>query len=106
MAGCVTNARVRDLDEILQTRFPVFAPGVTVRGTVKNHRGWTGVPICVGDVAVEPGDFIVADSDGIVVLPAGRVEEVAAAAVEQRRKEQEWDRRIRNGESGTTVMGL
>jgi 4-hydroxy-4-methyl-2-oxoglutarate aldolase len=106
LAGCVTNAGVRDLDEIIQTRFPVFAPGVTVRGTVKNHRGWTGVPVCVGDVAVAPGDFVVADSDGVVVVPAGRVEEVAAAAVEQRRKEEEWDRRIRNGESGKTVMGL
>jgi 4-hydroxy-4-methyl-2-oxoglutarate aldolase len=60
----------------------------------------------VGDVAVAPGDFVVADSDGVVVVPAGRVEEVAAAAVEQRRKEEEWDRRIRNGESGKTVMGL
>ena len=106
LAGCVTNAGERDLDEIVQTRFPVFAPGVMVRGTVKNHRGWTGIPVCVGDVAVALGDFIVADSDGVVVVPAGRVEEVAAAAVEQQRKEEEWDRRIRNGESGKTVMGL
>lgn len=106
LAGCVTNAGVRDLDEVIESHFPVFAPGVSVRGTVKNHKGWTGIPICVGDVAVSPGDFIVGDSDGVVVVPAGLVEEVAAAAVEQRRKEQDWDTRIRNGESGKAVMGL
>ena len=106
LVGCVTNAGVRDLDEILQTRLPVFAPSVTVRGTAKNHRGWIGVPICLGPVTVTPGGFIVVDSDGVVVVPAGRVEEVAAAAVEQRRKAEEWDRRIRNGESGKAVMVL
>lgn len=106
LAGCVTNAGVRDLDEIMTSQFPVFAPGVTVRGTVKNHAGWIGVSVCIGDVSVSPGDFIVADSDGVVVIPAGRVEEVAAAAIEQRRKEEDWDNRIRRGESGKTVMGL
>lgn len=106
LAGCVTNAGVRDLDEIVGSRFPVFAPGVTVRGTVKNHKGWIGIPICVGDVTVSPGDFVVGDSDGVVVVPADRVEEVAAAAVEQRRKERDWDNRIRKGESAKSVMGL
>jgi 4-hydroxy-4-methyl-2-oxoglutarate aldolase len=106
LAGCVTNAGVRDLDEILESRFPVFAPGISVRGTVKDHKGWIGIPVCVGDVTVSPGDFVVGDSDGVVVVPAARVEEVAAAAVEQRRKEQDWDSRIRNGESGKAVMGL
>jgi 4-hydroxy-4-methyl-2-oxoglutarate aldolase len=106
LAGCVTNAGVRDLDEVLESRFPVFAPGVTVRGTVKNHKGWINVPVCVGDVAVSPGDFIVGDSDGVVVVPADRIEEVAKAAIEQRRKETDWDTRIRNGEDGKAVMGL
>lgn len=106
LAGCVTNAAVRDLDEVMESRFPVFAPGVSVRGTVKDHRGWIGIPVCVGDVAVMPGDFIVGDSDGVVVLPAARVEEIAAAAIKQRRKEEDWDSRIRKGESAKSVMGL
>lgn len=106
LAGCVTNAGVRDLDEVMESGFPVFAPGVTVRGTVKNHKGWINIPICVGDVAVSPGDFIVGDSDGVVVVPADRIEEVAKAAIEQRKKETDWDTRIRNGEDGKAVMGL
>jgi 4-hydroxy-4-methyl-2-oxoglutarate aldolase len=106
LAGCVTNAGVRDLDEVIESGFPVFAPGVTVRGTVKNHKGWTNIPICVGDVAVSSGDFIVGDSDGVVVVPADRIEEVAKAAIEQRKKETDWDTRIRNGEDGKAVMGL
>jgi 4-hydroxy-4-methyl-2-oxoglutarate aldolase len=106
LAGCVTNAAVRDLDEVTESRFPVFAPGVSVRGTVKDHKGWIGIPVCVGDVVVMPGDLVVGDSDGVVVVPAARVEEVAAAAVKQRRKEEDWDNRIRKGESAKAVMGL
>jgi 4-hydroxy-4-methyl-2-oxoglutarate aldolase len=106
IVGCVTNAGVRDLEEIIENKFPVFGPGVTVRGTVKNHQGWIGIPICIGDVTVSPGDFVVGDADGVVVVPADRIEEVATAAAEQRRKELEWDRRIRAGESGKVVMGL
>jgi 4-hydroxy-4-methyl-2-oxoglutarate aldolase len=106
LAGCVTNAAVRDLEEIVAAKFPVFAPGVAVRGTVKDHKGWMGVTICVGDVMISPGDFVVGDSDGVVVLPADRVEEIAAAAVTQRHKEQDWERRIRNGESFKSIMNL
>jgi 4-hydroxy-4-methyl-2-oxoglutarate aldolase len=106
LAGCVTNAAVRDLDEVTESRFPVFAPGVSVRGTVKDHKGWIGIPVCVGDVMVMPGDLVVGDSDGVVVIPSARVEEVAAAAVKQRRKEEDWDNRIRKGESAKAVMGL
>jgi 4-hydroxy-4-methyl-2-oxoglutarate aldolase len=106
LAGCVTNAGVRDHEEIIESKFPVFAPGVTVRGTVKNHKGWIGVPVCVGDVLISPGDFVVGDADGVVVVPADKVEKVAAAAVEQRQKEMGWDKRIRAGEPGKKVMGL
>jgi 4-hydroxy-4-methyl-2-oxoglutarate aldolase len=106
LAGCVVNAAVRDLDEVLESGFPVFAPGVSVRGTVKDHKGWIGIPVCVGDVMVSTGDFIVGDSDGVVVIPADKIEKVAEASVEQRRKEQAWDERIRNGEAPTKVMGI
>lgn len=106
LAGCVTNAAVRDIEEILEARFPVFAPGTSVRGTVKNHKGWIGIPVCVGDVMVMPGDIVVGDSDGVVVLPAGRVEEIAAAAIETARKEQNWADRIQKGDPLLTVLGL
>jgi 4-hydroxy-4-methyl-2-oxoglutarate aldolase len=106
LAGCVCNAAVRDLDEILETKFPVFGPGLSVRGTVKNHKGWTGIPVCIGDVLVEPGDIVIGDSDGVVVVAARRAEEVAAAAVEQRRKERDREARLRKGEPVKSVMGI
>jgi 4-hydroxy-4-methyl-2-oxoglutarate aldolase len=106
LAGCVANAAVRDLDEILEAKFPVFGPGLSVRGTVKNHKGWIGIPVCVGDVTVEPGDIVIGDSDGVVVIPARRAEEVAVAAVEQRRRERDRDARLRKGEPVKSVMGI
>jgi len=106
LAGCVCNAAVRDLDEILVTKFPVFGPGLSVRGTVKNHKGWTQIPVCLGDVLVNPGDIVVGDSDGVVVVAAARAEEVAIAALEQRRKELDRESRLRKGESVKSVMGL
>ena len=106
IVGCVCNAAVRDLDEILVTKFPVFGPGLAVRGTVKNHKGWTQIPVTIGDVLVNPGDIVVGDSDGIVVIAAARAEEVALLAVEQRRKELDRESRLRKGESVKGVMGL
>jgi 4-hydroxy-4-methyl-2-oxoglutarate aldolase len=106
LAGCVCNAAVRDLDEILEAKFPVFGPGLSVRGTVKNHKGWTNIPVIIGDVLVEPGDIIIGDSDGIVVVAAKRAENVAVAAIEQRRKELDRESRLKNGESVKSVMGI
>ena len=106
LAGCVTNAAIRDIEEIQELGFPVFAPGVSVRGTVKNHPGWTGIPVSVGEVPVHPGDFIVGDADGVVVIPAARMEEVATRALEYRAKEQERDERVKAGEPLMKVLGL
>jgi 4-hydroxy-4-methyl-2-oxoglutarate aldolase len=106
LAGCVCNAAVRDLDEILVHKFPVYGPGLSARGTTKNHKGWRQIPVCIGDVLVNPGDVVIGDSDGVVVVAAARAEEVAHAAVEQRRKELDREGRLRKGESVKSVMAL
>ena len=106
IVGCVCNAAVRDIEEILVTKFPVFGPGLSVRGTVKDHKGWRQIPVCIGDVLVNPGDIVIGDSDGLVVVAAARAEEVAIAALEQRRKELDRESRLRGGESVKSVMGL
>ena len=48
LAGCVTNGLVRDIDEIIEIGLPVYAAGITVTGTIKNHPGWVGLPVAVG----------------------------------------------------------
>ena len=106
LAGVVTNGLVRDLDEIEDLRFPVYATGVTVHGTLKNHPGWTGEAISLGGVIVRPGDIVIGDSDGVVVVAAERIDDTLQKARLQRDKEQARDTRIRAGEPITLVLGL
>jgi 4-hydroxy-4-methyl-2-oxoglutarate aldolase len=104
--GCVTNGCVRDVDEIMKLGFPVFASGISPRGTLKNHPGWTDVPIAVGGVVVNPGDFVIGDSDGIVVIAAGDAEQVLARAQAQRASESDRDARVQAGEPLAKILDL
>jgi len=106
LAGIVTNAAVRDAEELAEIGWPVFAPGCSVRGTVKNHPGWLGLTVSVGDVPVAPGDIIVGDADGVVVVPAARLAEVASRAFAAGEAEAARDARIRAGEPITRVLGI
>ena len=106
LAGCVTDGCVRDVDDLVAAGVAVYAAGVAARGSVKNHEGWRGIPVSVGGVAVSPGDYVVGDSDGIVVVPSAEGAELCERARDQRRIEHERDSRIRKGESLTSVLGL
>jgi 4-hydroxy-4-methyl-2-oxoglutarate aldolase len=106
LAGCVTNAAVRDLDEIREARFPVYAPGAAVRGTAKSHPGWMNIPVSIGDAIVRPGDIVLGDSDGLLIVPAEHAEEIAAKALEKRKIEESREARLRAGESIKSVLGL
>jgi 4-hydroxy-4-methyl-2-oxoglutarate aldolase len=106
LAGVVTNGLVRDLDEMQAIGFPVYATGVSVLGTLKNHPGWTGEPVSVGGVIVRAGDIVVGDSDGVVVVPVERVGEALVKSRQQRAKEETRDARIRAGEPISVVVGL
>ncbi|MGQ0653538.1 MAG: RraA family protein [Betaproteobacteria bacterium] len=106
LAGCVTNGNVRDTDEIRSIGVPVYGGGVSVTGTLKNHPGWTGVEVSVGGVTVRPGDYVIGDADGVVVIPQNQSEIVLAAAAVQKKKEDERDARIRAGEPLSVVLGL
>lgn len=106
LAGCVTNGNVRDTDEIRELGVPVYGGGVSVTGTLKNHPGWTGVEVTVGGIVVRPGDYVIGDSDGVVVVRKEEAEKVIAAAKVQKKKEDERDARIRAGEALSVVLGL
>lgn len=106
LAGCVTNGLVRDVDEIVEIGLPVYSPGATVTGTLKNHPGWVGVPVCVGGQVVRPGDYIVGDSDGVVVVARELAQDALSAGLKQRAKEEARDARIKAGEPLTLVLGL
>lgn len=106
IVACVTNGCVRDLDEIVADGFPLFAAGVSLRGSVKNHPGWAGLPVSVGDVVVHPGDLVVGDADGVLVVAAAQAARLLPAAEAQRRKEEERDARVSAGEPISAVLGL
>lgn len=99
LAGAVLNAACRDLDEIRAMRFPVYALGTSVRGTLKNHPGWLQVPVSVGGTVVAPGDFVLGDADGVVVIAKDRIDPVAKAALAQRATERLRERQVRAGAS-------
>lgn len=106
LAGCVTNGAIRDTAEIRELGFAAFATGTSVRGTLVLHPGWLGLAVSVGDVVVAPGDFIVADDDGVVVVPAAEAAEIAKKAREQFAYEAERDRRVESGEGLASVLKL
>lgn len=106
LAGCVTNGLVRDTVELAAVGVPVFAAGSAPRGTAKLHPGWTNVPVAVGGVPVMPGDIVLGDPDGVLVVPRARAAEIAEAALRQRDKEAERDRRISAGARFRDLMDL
>jgi 4-hydroxy-4-methyl-2-oxoglutarate aldolase len=106
LAGVVVNAACRDVDEIRAMRFPVYALGTSVRGTLKNHPGWLQVPVSVGGVVVHPGDFVIGDADGVVVVEKKRIAEVAKKALAQRAAETDKESRVRKGASLVKMFNL
>ena len=76
LGGFVTTGSVRDSAAIIEMGFPVFSSGISIVGTVKESLGLINHPISAGAVIVRPGDLILGDDDGIVVVPQERLEEV------------------------------
>ncbi|TSB45897.1 RraA family protein [Alkalicoccobacillus porphyridii] len=76
IAGFVVDGCIRDVDYLLREDFPVFAAGVTGRGPYKNGPGEVNVDISCGGQVVHPGDIILGDEDGIVVIPPLEAEDI------------------------------
>jgi regulator of RNase E activity RraA len=80
IAGVVVDGAVRDTLEIDEMDFPVFAAGFNPNGPTKNCPGRIGHPVTVGGVTVRPGDFIIGDADGVVVVEREKIESLLPAA--------------------------
>ncbi len=80
IAGFVVDGCVRDVAESRENRFPLFARGIIPIPGKRTRKGVLNGPITCGGVAVAPGDVVIADEEGIVVVPAGRAGEILAAA--------------------------
>lgn len=89
IAGIVVDGAIRDRDGIgKMTDFPVYARGVTPNGPYKNGPGEINVPVVVGGKLVKPGDIIVGDTDGVIIIDPAIADEVAAATRATMEKEE------------------
>ncbi|RZL92321.1 MAG: RraA family protein [Variovorax sp.] len=90
LAAFVIDGAVRDVDETCSSGFPVFAAGTNPNGPTKAIGGKVNWPISVGNVAVNPGDLIIGDADGVVVVPREKTDEVVAAVQAKLEMEQQF----------------
>jgi len=106
IVGLVIDGCARDGASLRDIGFPVFARGLNMKGTTKTTLGTIGQPITCAGVEVAPGDIVVGDDDGVVVIPAGRVPEVLAAARARDRDEEVLRRRLSEGALTMDLLDL
>lgn len=106
IAGLVTDGGVRDGATIAQIGFPVFAKAVSIIGTVKENLGAIARPVVVGGVVVHPGDLVIGDDDGVVVVPRADAHAVLAASREREAKEERFRQALLAGQTTWDMLDL
>lgn len=106
IAGLVIDGAVRDASQIVEMGFPVFCRGLSIRGTNKHQPGKLNLPLILGGVAVRPGDIVVGDRDGLVIVAAEEVPEVIAASAAREQKEAQMRERLAQGATMVELLGL
>ena len=106
LAGLVIDGGVRDVAALERLSFPVFSRTVALPGATKVNRGAVGTTTVVAGGAVSPGDWVVGDVDGVVVVPGDRLEAVLAAGRARASSEQGYFESLRQGATTVEILGL
>ena len=106
IAGLAIDGCVRDSAEIVQMGFPVFSRGTCIRGTTKGVLGKINHPLLFGEVVVHPGDLVLGDDDGMVVIPQAEIEKVLEASNRRVEAEKVKAGKLRQGISSVELNKL
>jgi len=106
LAGLVIHGAVRDAAAMTEAGFPVFSRGLSIKGTGKHQPGRLNVTVTIGDVGIDPGDIIVGDQDGVVVVRRHEVDAVLLKSHQREEKEARFRQQIRDGATTVELLGL
>jgi len=106
ISGIVIDGAVRDIRKIIELRFPVFCTSIVPRAPYSVHSGSINVAILCGGTIVSPGDTVIGDDDGVVVVPREKVEEVLVKCKTKIEEEEEIRLRVTNGEFMYDILGF
>jgi 4-hydroxy-4-methyl-2-oxoglutarate aldolase len=104
--GIILDVGCRDCAEITEMKFPVWSRAISAKGTVKATIGSVNVPVVCAGVNVKPGDVVVADDDGVVIVPRLDAARVAKAGEEREKKEVGSRARLQKGELGLDIYDM
>lgn len=106
IAGLLADGGVRDTATIHEVGFPVFSCGISIKGTVKETLGALNTPVVVGGVTVHPGDLVIGDDDGVVIVPIGEAHALIKACEEREAKETRFRAELLKGKTTWDMLKL